>query len=74
MPEIKIKGIPQELIDKVNSLARAKNYPNRSAFVIKVLNEYCLYNDDFFQHCLPNTVKDLVSEAIRMELNNNVIH
>jgi hypothetical protein len=67
MPEIKIKGIPQELLDNIDSLVRLSDYSDRSAFLIAVLSDYCLYHDNYFMHCLPDTIRILAEDAMKRE-------
>jgi hypothetical protein len=65
MPEIKIKGIPQNLLDNINSLVLLSDFPDRSTFLVAVLQEYCLLHDNYFIHCLPDTIRILAEDAMK---------
>jgi hypothetical protein len=68
MPEIKIKNIPQDLINRIDSLVPASECPDRSAFVVMALREYCLYHDQYFRHCLPDITRILCEGVIQKHL------
>lgn len=67
MPDIKIKNVPQSLVNKIDTLAAQARAPDRSSFLVGVLQEYCLYHDQYFIHCLPDTVRILAEDAANRE-------
>ena len=70
MPELRIVNVPKELISNINMLFEKSEYSDRSSFLVAVLKDYCLYHDEYFIHCLPNTVKILAEDYIRKEAKN----
>jgi len=67
MSELRIVNVPQDLIDKIDSLFKGSKYPDRSAFLVAALKDYCLYHDQYFMHCLPDTIRVLTEDVIKKQ-------
>jgi hypothetical protein len=67
MPDLKISNIPQPLIDKINSFAEQSKYHDRSEFLIAALQDYCLFHDRYFMHCLPDAIRILSEGLLKKE-------
>jgi hypothetical protein len=71
MPELRIVNVPQDLINKLNSLTTQSQYQDRSAFVVAALKDYCLYHDKYFTHCLPDTIRILAEDEVSKRAKSN---
>lgn len=71
MPDITIRSIPQELIDKINSLAALSKHSDRSAFLVAALQDYCMFSDQYFMHRLPDVTYVLMEDAMKREAKKN---
>jgi hypothetical protein len=71
MAELKIKNIPQGLIDKINTLFEQSKHPDRSSFLVAALEDYCLYHDQYFMHTLPDTIRILAEDIMKKEAKKN---
>ena len=67
MAELRIVGVPPELIHRLDELTAETKSRDRSAFVVAALQEYCLYRDRVFLHLLPATTRILSEDAQQKE-------
>jgi hypothetical protein len=67
MSDLKISNVPKPLIDKINSLAEQSKYRDRSEFMIAALQDYCLFHDRYFMHCMPDTIRILSENLIKKD-------
>lgn len=67
MAEIKIVNVSSQLIAKLDALASASEYPDRSAFLVAALQDYALFHDQYFLHCLPDTSRILIENMVKRE-------
>jgi len=67
MPNITIKNVPQVLIDNIDSLVRRSSSPDRSTYLITALKDYYLFHDQYFMHCLPDTIRILAEDIMKKD-------
>lgn len=67
MAELRIVGVPPELIHRLDELTAQTKTRDRSAFVVAALQEYCLYRDRIFLHYLPSVTRILCEDIMQRE-------
>lgn len=65
--EIKIVNVPPQLVAKLDALASDSEYPDRSAFLVATLEDFALFHDRYFLHCLPDTSRILIENMVKRE-------
>lgn len=68
--QLNIKSVPSELIDKLDNLQKRSNFSNRSAFIVDILNQYCLFHDSYFINTLPDVTRILCEDAYKKGTKN----
>ena len=61
--DIIIRNIPENMIDKIDNIAKAKDL-SRNALLSKLISDFVKSNDDFVVNILPPIVRALVNQEL----------
>jgi hypothetical protein len=67
MAELRIVGASPLLLAKLDALQHESRFGDRSAFVLDILESYCVYRDNYYLHCLPDSVRILAEDVIKSQ-------
>lgn len=65
MTEIKVRSVPDDLVDRLDKLAEEEHYASRSQLIVDILTLYVTSKSQFFQQAISPVVNNLCIEAIK---------
>jgi hypothetical protein len=54
----------------LDNLQKRSNFSNRSAIIVDILNQYCLFHDRYFIKTLPDVAQILCEDTYKTETKN----